>query len=128
MKRPLAAALLLAITTAIAADAHHSFARYYYEDRSVSIEGEVFELQFRSPHTWVYVMTEDEDGHMQVIAAEWVNANRLGREGVTEDTFRPGDRVLLSGHPSRDPSEHKIHLQGITRLSDGLSWKGRERR
>ena len=122
MKRLLFGLALTTFAVALPAYAHHSFARYYYEDRSISIEGELYEFSLRSPHAWVYVMTEDKNGEMQLFAAEWANVNRLIQQGVVEDTLKPGDHVILTGSPGRDPSEHKIRLKGIERLSDGWKW------
>ena len=99
------------------------FARFYFEDESVSIEGELLEFKLRSPHAWLYVMAEDADGEMQLYTAEWANANRLGRQGVTENTLLTGDRVVITGSPGRNPSEHQIHLKRIERPSDGWTWR-----
>jgi hypothetical protein len=122
MKYLFATFAVVAVLVAHPAFAHHSFARFYFEDQTVSIEGELLEFTLRSPHAWVYIMTADKDGEMHLVAAEWANANRLGRQGVTEETLKPGDRVVVTGSPGRDPSENKLHLKGITRLSDGWHW------
>ena len=123
MKRLLTAFVVVALFAGVPAEAHHSFASFYFEDESVSIEGELFEFVLRSPHAWVYVIAENAKGEMQVFAAEWANANRLGRQGVTEDTLRPGDHVIISGSPGRDRSEHQIHLKSLERPADGWTWR-----
>ncbi len=122
MKRLLTGLVLLTLAVGIPAYAHHSFARFYFEDRLVSVEGELFEFTLRSPHAWIYVMAPDEDGEMQMFAAEWANVNRLGRAGVNENTLKAGDWIILTGSPGRNPAEHKIHLKGIERPSDGWTW------
>ena len=127
MKRPLIAFVLVAILAGLPATAHHSFARFYFEDESVSIEGELFEVKLRSPHAWLYVMAQHADGETELFAAEWANANRLRRQGITEDTLRPGDHVIVTGSPGRGPSNHQIHLSSIERPADGWTWR-RERR
>ena len=122
MKRLLATFALVTVFGGTLAEAHHSFARFYFEEETISIEGELFEFKFRSPHAWLYVMTEDADGTMRLFAAEWANANRLGREGVTGDTLQPGDRIIITGSPGRNPSEHQIHLKNVERPADGWTW------
>jgi hypothetical protein len=121
------AAVGLAVMT-VPAFAHHSFVAYYAEDESVSVQGEVVEFEYRNPHAWVHVEALDKDGRLQRISAEWANPGRLVRQGISKDTIKPGDRVIVTGSPSRNPAELKMHLKGITRLSDGWKWAGRNER
>jgi thiamine monophosphate kinase len=46
----------------------------------------------------------------------------LQRQGITRTTLRPGDVVIISGAPGRDPGDHRIRMQTIERPADGLSW------
>ena len=108
--------------------AHHSFAAYYFEEQSVTITGDVVEFDYRSPHAWLHVAAPDPSGQMRRYAAEWANPNRLGQQGVTKDTLRPGDRVVVTGSPGRNAGEYKLHLKGIQRPADGWRWRGRNRR
>ena len=108
--------------------AHHSFSAYYFEEQSVTITGAVHEFQFRSPHAVVMVNAPDPQGQMRTYAAEFASPNRLAREGVTKDTLKAGDPVVVTGSPGRNASEYKIHLKSIQRTSDGWSWGGGRRR
>jgi hypothetical protein len=101
---------------------HHAFAAYYSEEQSVSIEGNLVEIDFRNPHVFVFLSAADTQGKMQKVSAEWANPVRLSREGVTKDTLKPGDRVIVTGSPSRDLDEFKMHLKGIQRIADGWQW------
>lgn len=107
--------------------AHHSFGAYYFEDQMTSIEGEVVAFDYRSPHAWLHVETRDAQGRTQRFSAEWGNPRRLGNQGITKDTLKPGDRVVMTGSPGRIASENKIHLKGIERPIDGWSWRGGRR-
>ena len=109
------------------ARAHHSFASYYFEEQSVSIEGEVESFDLRAPHAWLYVMAPDAQGRMQRFAAEWANPTRLRGDGIGRETLKAGDRVIVTGSPGRTPSEYKIHLKGIQRPADGWEWRGGRR-
>ena len=40
---------------------------------------------------------------------------RLSSQGVTKDTLKPGDAVVVTGSPGRAGSENKVHLKGIKR-------------
>jgi len=111
----------------IPADAHHSFAAYYFEEQTISIEGEVVEFEYRNPHAWVHVMGKDADGRLQRFSAEWAGLSRLQSRGVVKDTLKPGDHVIISGSPGRNPWENRLHLKSITRRADGWTWGGGRR-
>ena len=121
MKRLLLISALAASVVSIPAYAHHSFAAHYFESQTMSIEGEIVKFEYRSPHAWVHVVTKDDKGQTLQYAAEWSNPNRLKQQGITSDTLRPGDHVILVGSPWRNPAEQKLHLKGIQRPADG--WK-----
>lgn len=130
VRRTAAGLLILAgmLVAAVRATAHHSFAAYYFEEQTTAIEGEIVEFDYRSPHAWVRVAVVDPAGARRVYGAEWANPNRLGRDGITKDTLKPGDRVRITGSPGRDERELRIHLKQIVRASDGWRWaQGRRR-
>jgi hypothetical protein len=114
-------AVVFATLSVIPVYAHHSFARYYFENETISIAGQIIEFEYRSPHAWVHLMAPDKNGQMQRFSAEWSNTNRLARSQVLKDTLKPGDHVIISGSPGRNPGEYKLHLKGIHRPADG--WK-----
>jgi hypothetical protein len=113
----------------VSAYAHHSFARYYFEDRSITFEGELVRFDYQNPHAWVYFDATDEQGITRQYGAEWANPNRLTRDNITRDTLKVGDRIVVSGSPGRKPEEYKMHLKRIHRPADGWSWPpSRDRR
>lgn len=125
--RTLTIGVLAVLGFSVAASGHHSFAAYYFEDQSIQIEGEIVEVQFKAPHTWVHVNTRDASGSERRYAAEWANPSRLERDGMTKDTLKVSDVVRIWGSPSRDPQDGRIHLKRIVRPSDGWEWQGRRR-
>ncbi len=104
--------------------AHHSFGAAYLESE-VTIKGELVQLLFRSPHSYVHVMAPDEKGEMQRYAVEWVQGQQLQRQGVTRDTLKPGDKVEVTGNPARDSRDHRLLMLQIVRPADGWKWAGR---
>jgi hypothetical protein len=106
------------------ASAHHSFAATYFEDKTEKIEGNLVQFLFRNPHSFVQVEAEDEHGVMQRWAVEWGAGGQLGRQGVTRDTLKPGDHVVIVGNPGRNPEDHRMRMVNITRPSDGWKWGG----
>jgi hypothetical protein len=109
---------------ATAAYAHHSFARDYAEDRTISLEGDVVSFEYRNPHAWVYFTANDGSGVPRKFGAEWANPRRLEQQGVGASDLRPGDHVIVSGAPSRSATTYNLHLKSILRPADGWSWSG----
>ena len=100
-------------------------ARTTSKNSPISIEGNIVELDYRNPHAWLHIHATDVGGKVQKVSAEWASPGRLSQQGINKDTLRPGDRVIITGSPSRDESEYKIHLKGIERRADGWKWVGR---
>src|SRR5688572_9697448 len=124
MRRTILVLLAGALASSLPAFAHHSFAAYYFEDQSVTITGIVEEFAYRSPHAWVHVTAADAGGQIRRYSAEWANPNRLSQQGITKETLKAGDEVVLVGSPGRPGSEYKLHLKGIERPADGWRWRG----
>ena len=102
--------------------AHHSFAATYLEDKAVTIEGELVQVLFRNPHSFVHVTVKKKDGLMVRYAVEWGGAAQLGGQGVNRETLKLGDHVVISGSPGRNPSDHRIRMISLRRPSDGFGW------
>jgi len=116
---------IIILAGALPAYGHHSFAASYLEDQSVSVAGELIEFEYRNPHAWVHVSAVDNSGTARKIGAEWAGASRLKLQGITPETLKIGDRLILTGSPSRDSQEYRMHLKKLERPADGWSWIGR---
>jgi len=104
--------------------AHHSFAATYYVDQEVTVEGTLTQFLYRNPHSFVKVEAKDDKGNTVVWSVEWGGGAQLTQEHVTRETLKPGDHVIVTGNPGRDPNEHRIRLHKIVRPSDGWKWEG----
>ena len=122
MKATLFLTLALAAVTVEPSRAHHSLVAGYLFNKSVTIEGTVAEFLLRSPHSFLRVDVTDASGRIETWLAESGSASQLGRAGIMKDSLRAGDRVLVTGNPSRDPAERKMHLTSVTRPADGWKW------
>ncbi len=122
MKRFLVVSIA-AVTIAIGAQAyaHHSFAATYLEDQSVTIEGELVQFLFRNPHSFVHVMVE-KDGQRVRYSVEWGGAGQLGGQGVTRETLKVGDFVVITGSPGRNPADNRVRMVSLRRPKDGFGW------
>ena len=124
MKARLALMFVLLGSCAIPVLAHHSFAATYFEDKVITIEGDLVQFQFRNPHSFVDVAVKDAKGETTRWAVEWGGGGQLSRVGVSKDTLKPGDHVVVIGNPSRNPTDHRLHMVSIFRPSDGWKWSG----
>ena len=102
--------------------AHHSFAATYDEEKSQTIEGDLAAFVFRNPHSFVHVMVKEKSGDMVRYAVEWGGAGQLGGQGVTRETLKPGDHVIISGSPGRNPADHRVRMVTLHRPKDGFGW------
>ena len=123
MKRFLVAPVVLVTLAAGArALAHHSFAATYIENQSVTIEGQLVQFLLRNPHSFVHVNVKEPDGSVVRYVVEWGSPTQLGGQGVNRDTLKPGDYVIISGNPGRNPADHRVRLLSFKRPKDGWSW------
>ena len=122
MKQKLMMLILAGGLVAGVAYAHHSFAATYFEDKQIKIEGELVQFLYRNPHSFVHVEVKEKDGSVTRWAIEWGAGGQLGRQGVTRDTLKAGDHVIVVGNPGRTPEDHRLRMVNITRPSDGFTW------
>ena len=104
--------------------AHHSFAATYFEDQKFTVEGDLVQFLYRNPHSFVHVEAKDAKGETVRWAVEWGAGGQLGRQGVTRETLKPGDHVIVVGNPGRNPEDHRLRMVNITRPADGWKWGG----
>ena len=113
------AALLL---TAAAAYAHHSYAATYDVGKEVKLEGKLIQFSFKNPHSYVTIQAPDPKGAVQRWSVEWAGTSQLSNRGITQESLKVGDAIVIVGRPSRVPGEFKLLMVNLTRPSDGFSW------
>jgi len=124
MKRYLVAPLaLMVLGVAAHGWAHHSFAATYIENQTVTIEGELVQFVLRNPHSFVDVDVTEKDGSKTRYVVEWAAPAQLAGK-VDRETLKPGDHVIITGNPGRNPEDHRLRMRTITRPSDGWKWGG----
>jgi hypothetical protein len=130
--RPFGRPLLLSACSLVAltfrpALAHHSVAAAYDTTRTVTIDGEVQDFSFGNPHSHLTISVPNEAGSSRVWQAEMGSVMVLYRAGWTSKSLSIGERVRLTGSPSRDDSMQVYLISVIkadgTRLSTIRSLK-----
>jgi hypothetical protein len=99
--------------------AHHSFSATYDTGKTVNIEGKVVQFLLKNPHSFLHVAVT-KDGQEQVWNIEWAAAGQLG--GTIASSIKPGDPVIVTGNPSRDPAELRLRMVNVKRTTDGANW------
>lgn len=126
MRRCLGILALTAMALAAArVDAHHDFHITYRTDRTVQIEGELAQLLFRNPHSVVYLAVRDTRGRELRYAVEWAGAGQLEGQGVTSQTLKVGDYVVVTGSPGRFPGDRRLRMLTLHRPKDDYHYDGR---
>jgi hypothetical protein len=82
------------------------------------------EFRVSNPHSMVYVHVPDETGAPRLWAVEWVSALQLKRQGITIQTLKVGDRLVVSGFPAMNVHDHRLWLRTVKRPADGWKWTG----
>jgi hypothetical protein len=108
---------------AVRVAAHHSFTAVYLEDEVLTIEGQLVELIYRNPHSYLHVLAPDRSGQMRRWAVEWDSWPEIRRSTADTDALRIGDRLVVTGHAGRDPSAYRLRLRTMIRVKDGHRWK-----
>ncbi len=105
------------------ATAHHSISGMYDNAKQRTFEARVAEFQFVNPHPYVIVTADpDATGTEQRYKFEMDNRHELVDIGMSAETFKAGDRVMVTGSVSR-ASPSSFYLWRLDRASDGLHYE-----
>jgi hypothetical protein len=87
----------------------------------VTLEGTVTEFAFVNPHPFIFIALE-EGSATKTWKLEMDNRFELADIGITATTFKPGDRVAVTGSPGRT-LPNILYLRLLIRTSDGLRYE-----
>lgn len=98
--------------------AHHSSAPHFHRDITVTLDATVTEWKFVNPHAYVYFDVTQESGETNNWRCETSAASGMARNGWTNETFFPGQKLTINGSPAIR-EEHVCYLNTVT-FSDGV--------
>ena len=101
--------------------AHHSIAGMYHRDQQVTVTGAIGEFHFVHPHPFIVLVADTCKTEPQRWHLELDYHRELMQVGVTKDTFRSGDEVIVTGDPARDGKE-RLYIRRLHRPVDGLRY------
>jgi hypothetical protein len=114
--RTVAFVLLLAGLSVASLSAHHSFAVFFDDTKTLTIAGTVTEFRFTNPHGLI-TLTVEANGTSETWRVETNAPTLLRRRGWTADSLTPGDRIVVDGWQSRDGAKF-LRMRSVTR-ADG---------
>ncbi len=93
--------MLLVASSVAPASAHHSAAPFDMTT-TITLSGTVERWQWSNPHSWLYIRVIKADKTQQIWGFEGGSSGMLARSGWNSRDMKPGDKVTVSAHPSRD--------------------------
>ena len=108
MRGPVSLAALLIIAAVAPGFAHHSFGVYFDADKTVKLSGVVTKIDWRNPHTHLYIDVKDESGKVVNWTLEGYPPNVLARTGWKKDVTGRWVTRSDSGWRARDGSRRRI--------------------
>jgi len=96
--------------------AHHSRAHYGTEESTT--KGIVLEYKWRNPHVFVVWDVKDQNGKATQWVGEMASVTSMIADGMTKDSLKPGDEVVVIAFPSRNPGSSEALIKKITK-ADG---------
>ena len=115
-------AVIGAILVGSSTQAHHGYTTFFAPtERTVAIEGNLEHLLYANPHVVMKIRAADSVVYTVTWqAATWVERNA----GVSKETFKVGDHLVVIGSPSRDPASHEVTLlREVRRTRDQWTWR-----
>tara|TARA_B100001250_G_scaffold198790_1_gene170544 strand:- start:175 stop:588 length:414 start_codon:yes stop_codon:yes gene_type:complete len=98
---------------------HHNYAANYDSAQIISLEGIVTQVDWKNPHIEIFIDVE-EDGEIFSWVLPTAAPRVASRNGMTAETVAVGERIVISGWPSRDGSL-KMRARSLI-LANGTEW------
>jgi Family of unknown function (DUF6152) len=112
----LVAVLVVALTLAVSAFAHHG-ASPYDTSKLITLKGTVSDFQFINPHVVISVDVTDDKGKSETWIGEANSPNVLSRHGWDRTILKKGDQITVIGNRGKNGSK-TLRLQKVV-LSNG---------
>ena len=90
------------------AGAHHSWNTVFSEDRPLVLRGTISKVELVNPHAWIWIDVKSEDGTITKWGIEGGPPNGLIRNGITKDSLKIGEELVVHGYGPRDESTNQV--------------------
>ena len=122
MQRRVFSIVVASALLGVATQAHHSISAVYDDTQRVTIEGVVTQFQFVNPHPLVVMDVKDSAGNAQQWRLEMDTHRELADIGFTNDTLKPGERLVIIGSRARRQPQ-SLYIRRLERPSDGFAYE-----
>jgi Family of unknown function (DUF6152) len=102
--RTLATIVVVGSLTGLPVGAHHSWNTVFSEDKPLVLRGTLAKVELVNPHGWIWLDVKGPDGTVTKWGIEGGPPNNLIRNGITKDTLKVGEELVVRGYGSRDGS------------------------
>jgi Family of unknown function (DUF6152) len=119
MKRWMVLLAAAVATTVVPAHSHHPISSVYDSSRRATVDGIVAQFLLVNPHPFLLIDVKDAAGQVQRWRLEMDNRRELADIGVTPNTFKPGDRVVVTGSLART-QPRSLYVLRLDRPVDGF--------
>lgn len=96
----------------VGAFAHHSFAAFFDNEKSVTVHGKVTEFHFSNPHGMIAIEVTNPDGSKAIWKGETNSPSTMMRRGWTKESVKVGDTITIDGWPARDGA-HYVRIREL---------------
>lgn len=105
------------LSVSMTAQAHHSVTAEYDTSKVITIAGQVEQLDLGSPHSHLTIGVAGSDGKSVSWQTELASVAFLKRAGWTGRSLSVGERVKLTGSPSKN-NPTQLYVISVTK-ADG---------
>src|SRR4249920_2850678 len=103
--------LLIAVILGVGATAvraHHSWNTVFSEDKPLVLRGTISKVELVNPHAWIWIDVKGADGTIAKWGIEGGPPNGLIRNGITKDSLKIGEELVVHGYGPRDASSNQV--------------------
>src|SRR5258705_4654632 len=88
--------------------AHHSWNTVFSEDKPLVLRGTISKVELVNPHSWIWIDVKGSDGTVQKWGIEGGPPNGLIRNGITKDSLKIGEELIVHGYGARDETTFQV--------------------
>jgi uncharacterized protein DUF6152 len=108
--------------------AHHGIGGAYEVCKTVTLDGVLTGLEWRSPHVILHMNVKEQDGKVLAWSVETPAPNVLNRQGLNDFFVRTGDHIIahvfVARDGSRDAATQDLILPGGRTVSATMGTSG----
>ncbi len=115
--------LLTGLLFCSASYSHHPIALLYTTDETVSVNGVLTRVIFASPHTYLFIQSNEGGDEAQKWQVEWSSFPSLNNFwNINKGTLKPGSLIKVTAYASKE-FEAKMLMPMEIETDSGIRWR-----